>query len=230
MATMSMQAEVNTIKEKLDNFLNNIRDEAEATYQDKFTKEEFPAASKRKLTRAIGTIQDEFCTGSCVGHASIMLIRQLALLQYDSLVMAYGFENNANTLGTRFSLAANEAIRLADSQAGEESHYTLGDVLANYLKLAMPVKEQAEQRYEQLDRQKREDAHYAAMSSYHRNVAAPAATAARAHAPTAEFCGAWDGHVCHHERSTGRPCKYARAHRPGVDTRVPGRNANRNAR
>ena len=56
MATMAMQAEVNTIKEKLDNFLNSIRDEAEATYQDKFTKDDFPAASKRKLTRAIRTI------------------------------------------------------------------------------------------------------------------------------------------------------------------------------
>ena len=157
--------------------------------RQKFTKEEFPAASRRKLTRAIRTIQDEFCTGSCVGHASIMLIRQLAILQYDSLVMAYGFENNANTLGSRFSVAANEAIRLADSQAGEESHYTLGDVLANYVKLAMPVKEQAEHRYEQLDRQKREEAHYAAMSSFHRHVAAPVATTAHTHAPTAEFCG-----------------------------------------
>ena len=118
-----------------------------------------------------------------------MLIRQLAILQYDSLVMAYGFENNAKTLGTRFSVAANEAIRLADSQAGEQGQYTLGDVLAIYMKLAVPVQEQAEQRYEQLNRQKREDAHYAAMSSYHRNVTAPAATAARTHAPTAEFCG-----------------------------------------
>ena len=47
-----------------------------------------------------------------------MIIRQLAMLQYDSLVMAYGFDNNANTLGTRFTSAANEAIRLAASQAG----------------------------------------------------------------------------------------------------------------
>ena len=117
-----------------------------------------------------------------------MLITQLAMLQYDSLVMAYNFDNNANIPGTRFAVAANEAIRLADCQAGEESYYTFGDVLAKYQGLAVAVKEQAEQRYEQLDKQKREDAHYAAMSSYHRNAVAPAASA-RTPAPAAEFCG-----------------------------------------
>ena len=63
------------------------------------------------------------------------------------------------------------------------------DVLAKYQGLAVAVKEQAEQRYEQLDKQKREDAHYAAMSSYHRNAAAPAAASVRSSAPAAEFCG-----------------------------------------
>ena len=57
-----------------------------------------------------------------------MLIRQLALLQYDSLVMAYNFDNIANILGTRFAVAANEAITLASGQTGEDSYYTFGDV------------------------------------------------------------------------------------------------------
>ena len=48
-------------------------------------------------------------------------------------------------LGTRFKVAANEAIRLADSQAGEESQYTFGDMLAEYQGLAVAVKELAEQ-------------------------------------------------------------------------------------
>ena len=120
-----------------------------------------------------------------------MLIRQIAVLQYDSWVMAYGVDNNANKLGSRFAVAANEAIRLADVdvQAGEDSYYTLGDILTQYKKLQLPMTEQAELCYEQLHRQKREDAHYAAMSSYHRHAAAPAATAARNVALAAEFCG-----------------------------------------
>ena len=90
---MDMQAEVTAIKEQLFSYVNSIREEAESIYQNKFSKEDFQAASKRKLGRAIRTIKDEFCSGSCVGHASIMLIRQLAMLQYDSLLMAYGFDN-----------------------------------------------------------------------------------------------------------------------------------------
>lgn len=132
------------IKVKLVNFVNGVREEAQSIYQDKFSKDEFPAASKRKLGKAIRTILDEFCLGSCVGYASIMLIRQLALLQYDSLVMAYSFDNNANILGTRFAVAANEAINLANCQTGGDSYYTFGDVLAQYQRLAVSVKEQAE--------------------------------------------------------------------------------------
>ena len=182
------------IKEKLVSFVNGIKEDAEPIYQDKFQKEESPAAAKRKLGKATRTIIDDFCLGSCVGHASLMLIRQIAILQFDSLVMAYGFENNANKLWTRFSGAANEAIRLADTEAGEDSFYTFGDVLAKYKELQVAVTELAEQRYEQLDKQKREDAHYAALSSYHRHAAAPAAVAARFAAPAAhlvgaEFCG-----------------------------------------
>ena len=68
----------------------------------------------------------------------------------------------------RFAVAANEAIRLADIQAGEERYYTLGDVFAKYKEWQVAVSEVAEQRYEQVDKQRRQDAHYAAMSSYHR--------------------------------------------------------------
>ena len=58
MVTMAMQAEVTTIKDKLENFLNSISEDAEAIYQDKFSKDDLPAASKRKLGRAIRTIKD----------------------------------------------------------------------------------------------------------------------------------------------------------------------------
>ena len=74
MVTVNMQADMTAIKEKLVNFVNGVRAEAKSTYKDKFFKDEFPAASKRKLGKAIRTILDEFCSGSCVGHASIMLI------------------------------------------------------------------------------------------------------------------------------------------------------------
>ena len=93
-------------------------------------------------------------------------------------MLAYGFDNNANKLGTRFAVAANEAIRLAHVQAGEEGLFTFGDVLDKYKDLQVAITEMAEHRHEQLSRQKREDAHYAAMSSYHRHVAAPPAASA----------------------------------------------------
>ena len=55
-----------------------IKEEADSINQDKFQNQEFPAAAKRKLGKAIRTMLDQFCSGSCVGHASLTLIRQLA--------------------------------------------------------------------------------------------------------------------------------------------------------
>ena len=65
--TVDIQVEVTAIKEKLVNFVNSVREEAESIHQDKFATDELPAAYKRKLGKVIRTIQDEFCPGSCVG-------------------------------------------------------------------------------------------------------------------------------------------------------------------
>ena len=58
--------------------------------------------------------------------------------------------------------AANEAIGLAHVQAGEEGLFTFEDVWEKYKGLPVAITEMAEHRHEQLSRQKREDAHYAA--------------------------------------------------------------------
>lgn len=191
--SVGTQPEVAEIKEKLASFVNSVREEAEAIYQDKFQKDEFPAGAKRKLAKAARVILDDFCPGSCVHHASRMLIRQLAEYQYDSLVLAYGFENSANKVGTRFAVAANDAIMKAGIAAGEDP-ITFGDILEKYKELQISVCELAEQRHEQLEKIRRQDANHAAMTAYHRAVAPAAATAYRPAAPAGppaggEFCG-----------------------------------------
>ena len=60
---MNKQAEMIVIKEKLINFVNGVREKAKSIHQDQYSKDEFPAASKRKLGKAIRTILDEFCLG-----------------------------------------------------------------------------------------------------------------------------------------------------------------------
>ena len=138
----------------LVSFVKGLMEEAESIYQDKFGKDEFPASAKRKLNKDSRTIIDDFCPGLCEGQASLMLIRQLARFQYDSLVLAYGFDYNANMIGTRFAVVANEAIKQADIKAGEESS-PFQDQLAKYKELQSAVTELAGRRYEQLDKQRR---------------------------------------------------------------------------
>ena len=74
-----MQSEVADIKGKLVSFVNSMKEEAESIYQDKFSQEDFPASAKRKLGKESRIILDDFCSGSCVGHASTMLTRQMLL-------------------------------------------------------------------------------------------------------------------------------------------------------
>ena len=100
------------------------------TVQDNFRQEDFPALAKHKLSQIN---LDDVCSGSCVGQASLMLIRQsareppcpcggdrkgspgggagggecgLMTSQFESLMLAYGLDNNADNLGTRFAEAA----------------------------------------------------------------------------------------------------------------------------
>ncbi|DBB01607.1 TPA: hypothetical protein ACH3X1_000251 [Trebouxia sp. C0004] len=178
-------------KRQLEDFLNSVERDTEATFLDKSGKDAIHGHDKRKLGSMKRGLLRGWCPDVCVGHAAGMLATQTASYQYESLLVTFSFEGTANQLRGKIDTAVEGAIKRAQKQAGR-SQCTLSEILTEYEMEQHAILQFAEDRSEKLDTRKIETAHYTVMQSFGRhssNSAGVPNISAGSSPARAEFCG-----------------------------------------
>ncbi|DBA77850.1 TPA: hypothetical protein ACH3X1_009204 [Trebouxia sp. C0004] len=113
-----LQTMVAETKRQLEDFLNSVERDTDATFLDKSGKDAIHGHNKRKLGSMKRGLLRGWCPDVCVGHAAGMLATQTASYQYESLLVAFSFKGTANQLRGKIDTAVEgPRSRLAEANA-----------------------------------------------------------------------------------------------------------------